>query len=51
LISGNPNGDLFRAAKSKTAVTTKVDWKEAQLFGMNSPTYRFYDVPGLLGGE
>jgi predicted GTPase len=53
LISGDPNGEVFRAAKSKKAVTTKVDFVDSEIFGMNSPNFicRFFDVPGLLGGE
>ena len=51
LISGDPNGEVFRAEKSRKAVTTQVSCFDAQIFGTNSPTYRFIDVPGLLGGE
>ncbi len=53
LISGDPNGQVFRAAKSKKAVTTQVDFADSEIFGMNYPNviYRFFDVPGLLGGE
>ena len=51
LIAGEPNSEVFRAASSKKAVTTQVSSVDVQIFGTNSPSYRFFDVPGMLGGE
>ena len=51
LISGDPYSNKFKAAASRKAVTTEVSWKEAQIFGTDSPAFKFFDVPGLWGGE
>jgi hypothetical protein len=32
-------------------VTREVSSVQAQIFGVDSPSYMFFDVPGFLGGE
>ena len=51
LVSGDPNANFFRAAASRDPVTLKVSSVQAQIFGMDSPSYKFFDMPGMLGGE
>jgi hypothetical protein len=51
LSSGDPYSNKFVAAESRKAVTREVSGKDVNIFGMDSPTYKFFDVPGLWGGE
>jgi predicted GTPase len=51
LITGDPYSNVFKTGSSKKVVNTEVCSKDAQILGIYTPVYRFFDVPGFWGGE